>query len=226
LAGAGDIDSAHCEALAARAVRGDESAWQALVAHLWPALHGLVKKSRTMGGLGRSDDHVHDVLTLLVERLRRDGGHGLRLYAPWRAKNPDKTFADWIRIVTVNLMRRYVRDRLTALRGAEAPGSAAPEDGGPPLPSVKRLLNEFIQSPVLDEVGVRPPFTNAQTAQELMVFARTRLPEVQYLALTTWIEGASFAEIADEVGLPGAKEAERTVRAATAVLRRHFAGGA
>ncbi len=217
---AGAIDSALCEALAARAVAGDEGAWQALIAHLWPALHGLVKKSHTMGRFGRSDDHARDVLTLVMERLRRDDGHGLRLYAPWRAKNPDKTFADWIRIVTVNLMRRYVHERLVALGGGTAP---TPEDEQAPLPSVKRLLNEFVQSPVLDDLGTRPPFTNAQTARELLAFARTRLPEVQCRALLTWIEGASFAEIADELGLPGASAAERTVRAATAVLRRQFA---
>jgi DNA-directed RNA polymerase specialized sigma24 family protein len=210
----GGIDNAHCEALVARAVNGDEEAWQALVRHLWAELHGFVRKSRTMGRFGRSDDHVSDVLTRLVERLRRDGGHGLRLYAPWRAKNLDKTFADWIRIVTVNIMRRYVRERLESVH-----------DGSAPLPSVKRLLNEFAQSPVLEELGVRPPITDAQTAQELLAFAQTRLPEVQCRALMMWIEGASFEEIAGELKLRGAKEADRAVRAATAVLRRHFAGG-
>jgi len=212
----GGIDSTHCEALVTRTVGGDEGAWQALVAHLWVELRGFVRTSRTMGSFGRSDDHVNDVLTRLVERLRRDDSHGLRLYAPWRARNPEKTFADWIRIVTSNIMRRYVHDQL----------GPAVEDGGTPLPSVKRLLNEFVQSPVLEELGVRPPITDAQTAQELLTFARMRLPEGQCAALMLWIEGASFEEIAGELGLREAKAAERAVRAATAVLRRHFVGAA
>ncbi len=209
----GGIDSSTCEALASRAVSGDEAAWQALIAHLWPELSALVRNSRTMGRFGRSDDHAHDVLTRLVERLRRDGGRGLALYAPWRERNPEKTFADWIRIVTVNVMRRYVHENL--LR--------ASADAQAPLPSVKRLLNEFSQSPVMDR-GERPPMTNLQTARELLTFAATRLPEVQYRALVAWIETMSFEEIADQLGLGDAASAERAVRAATAVLRRQFAG--
>ncbi len=117
-----------------------------------------------MGSFARSEDHVNDVLTGLVNRLGRDGGHGLRLYPPWRARNPDKDFADWIRIVTVNVMRRHVREQLAPARGGEA------------LPSRKRLLNEFSQSPAIEELGMRPPVTAAQTAQQLLVFAQERLP--------------------------------------------------
>ena len=208
------IDSARCDALAAAIERGDDAAWHALVEHLWSELGGLVRSSRIMGRFGRSDDHVHDVLAGLVARLGRDGGHGLRLYPPWRVKNPDKDFADWIRIVLANVMRRHVREQLAAAR----------DDGGAPLPSKKRLLNEFSQSPAIEELGVRPPVTEAQTAQQLLVFARERLPAVQLRALASWIEGADFDEIAVALSLENARAAERTVRAATAVLRRHFTG--
>lgn len=205
-----DIDSDRCEELAARAANGDDAAWRALVEHLWPALRGLVQKSRVMGSFARSEDHVNDVLTGLVNRLGRDGGHGLRLYPPWRDRNPDKTFADWVRIVTVNVMRRHVREQLAPARGGEA------------LPSRKRLLNEFSQSPAIEELGMRPPVTAAQTAQQLLVFAQERLPDIQRRALAAWIEGADFDEIAADLALGSAKAAERAVRAATAVLRRHF----
>lgn len=207
---ASPIDDDHCEALAAAVVSGDEAAWHALLEHLWPALRGVVQRSRVMGSFARSEDHVHDVLAGLVSRLGRDGGHGLRLYAPWRARNPEKTFSDWIRIVTVNVMRRHVREQLS------------PSRGGDMVPSRKRLLNEFSQSPVIEELGFRPPVTAAQTAQQLLVFAQKRLPAVQHRALASWIAGADFDEIAVELALGGPKAAERTVRAATAVLRRHF----
>ena len=69
---------------------------------------------------------------------------------------------------------------------------------------------------------MRPPVTAAQTAQQLLVFAQERLPEIQRRALAAWIEGADFDEIARDLALSSAKAAERAVRAATAVLRRHF----
>jgi hypothetical protein len=208
------VDSALCERLIPLALAQDEAAWQALIGHLWTELHGLVRTHRTMASLGRSDDDVHDVLTQLVERLRRNGGRGLQLYAAWHARNPHKTFADWIHIVTVNVIRSYVRGQL-----APAPGDA-------PLVSVKRFLNEFAQSPMLEDLGVRPPITDAQTAQELLTFARTRLPEAQCRALMMWIEDEPFPEIARRMKLATAKEAEQLVRAAAAVLRRHFGGRA
>ena len=208
------VDSALCEQLIPVALQGDEAAWQALIGHLWAELSGLVRAHRTMAPLGRSDDHLHDVLTRLVGRLRRDGGRGLQLYRDWHARNPHKTFADWIHIVTVNIMRTYVRAQL-----APAPGDA-------PLVSVKRFLNEFAQSPMLEELGVRPPITDAQTAQELLTFARTRLPEAQCRALLMWIEDVPFPKIARRLKLGTGDEAEQVVRAATAVLRRHFRGRA
>lgn len=166
-----------------------------------------------MGSFARSEDHVHDVLTRFIERLGRDGGHGLRLYAPWHAKNPERTFGDWVRIVIANVMRRHVSEQLT-MESAES---------GDALPSVKRLLNEFTLSTEIEEIGVRPPITDAQTAQQLLVFARGRLPAVQLRALMLWLEGEDFADIAVDLALSGPRAAERTLRAATAVLRRHFA---
>lgn len=163
-----------------------------------------------MGSLARSHDHVHEVLTRLVEKLARPEGGGLHLYAPWRERHPEKTFGDWIRIVVKNQIRDYVREQLGPPRGAD--------DG----PSLKRLLNEFASSPVLEELGVRPPVTAAQTARELLEFARRKLPAEQTRVLGLWLEGASFEEAGGELGLEAAA-AQRLLRAAVATLRREFA---
>jgi DNA-directed RNA polymerase specialized sigma24 family protein len=168
-----------------------------------------------MGRFARSEDHVHDVLARLVDRLGRHERRGLGLYAPWRERNPDKTFEDWIQIVTVNEIRRLVRAELARLATSDAEA----------LPSVKRVLNEIAMSPALEELGVRPAMTAAQTARELVVFAEARLPADRYRALRLWMEGASFDEIAAELGLgpTEAAVAQRLVRAALGVVRRHFA---
>ena len=86
------------------------------------------------------------------------------------------------------------------------------------------MLNEIAMSPAIEQLGVRPPMTAAQTARELLESARARLSTTRYRALGMWLEGASFDEIAGEIALEDAALAERQVRGALAVVRRHFAG--
>lgn len=210
-----EVDWVRCEALAARAADGDADARRELIEVLWPTWLGLARASRALRPLARSDDSAHEVVARLVEKLGRAGGRGLRLYRPWRERHPDKTFADWMKIVVANAVRDHLREQLGATR---APPS--PED-----PSVKRLLNEFAGSPLLEELGVRPPMTAAQTARQLLEYARAHLPPDQWAALVAWIDGASFAEIEEQLGVREPDGGQKLVRAAIAVLRRHFAGG-
>jgi DNA-directed RNA polymerase specialized sigma24 family protein len=202
------VDLAEGEKLAARAADGDKAAWTALVERLWDPLHRLLRTNRSMGG-ARSEDDVRDVLTKLFSKLGAQNGRGLKLYGAWRARHPDKTFEDWLRIVAKNV----VRDRARETLGARGPSGE---------PSVKRLLNEFAASPCIESLGFRPPVTAAQTARQLLAFARSHLPREQHLALRLWLDGASFEEIEGECELE--KDAARKlVRAAVAVLRRQFA---
>jgi hypothetical protein len=88
-------------------------------------------------------------------------------------------------------------------------------------PSAKRLLNDLAQSLPL-ELGARPPMTDAQTARQLLEFARTRLPTKQLVALEGWLQGASYEALSEQLSLAGADEAKRLIRAAVAVIRRQF----
>ena len=90
----------------------------------------------------------------------------------------------------------------------------------------KRLLNDFAKSLPLDDMGKRPPITDAQTARQLLEFARERLPGDQLAALESWLQGASYEAIASSRGLDDTASAKKLVRAAVAVLRRHFGGSA
>jgi hypothetical protein len=68
--------------------------------------------------------------------------------------------------------------------------------------------------------------TNRGTAMEMLRHAGDALPPEQKRALDLWIRSATFAEIADELAMPGgAGAAERLVRAALERLRRHFRTG-
>lgn len=210
-----DVDWSRCEALAARLADGDATARKEFLEVLWPVWLGLVRASRAMRPLAGSDDAAYDIVTKLVEKLGRADGRGLQLYRAWRERHPDKGFEDWMRIVVANAVRDHLREQLGATRSPSAPDQ----------PSVKRLLNEFASSALIEELGIRPPITAAQTARQLLDYARLHLPPDQWAALTAWIDGASFAEIEEQLGVREVDGGRKLVRAAIAVLRRHFAGG-
>jgi hypothetical protein len=92
------VDLALCDALAVRASAGDRDAWRTLVEHLWPAWLDMVRAHRALGPLRESDDHVHDLLADLVEKLGANGGRTPGWTAPQssepprdRRRSPDQT---------------------------------------------------------------------------------------------------------------------------------------
>jgi hypothetical protein len=198
------VDWKRCEALAARGADGDEQARRELVEVLWPVWTSMVRGSRSMVGLGRHD----------VEKLDRGNGHALGLYRSWRAEHADRAFEDWMKIVVSNTVRDHLRERLGPTRAWTLPDD----------PSVKRFLNEFTCSPLIEQLGLRPPLTASQTARQLLEYARERLPADQYGALMRWLDGATFAEIEEDLEAHEPDAGRKLVRAAIAVLRRQFAG--
>lgn len=203
------IDAAYCQELVSHIVRGQTSERQRLVEYLWPHWLDLLRASRSMGSFAKSDDHVRNVATRLMAKLSAQG-RGLESYEQWRVDHPQRGFDDWMRVVTTNAARDYLREQL----GPRQPLAREP--------SPKRLLNEFTLAPVHEDIGVRPAMTQEQTARELIEFASTRLSPEQARALALWLEGGSFEEIGVEIGLP-AEQCRRVLRSAVAILRRHFA---
>jgi hypothetical protein len=206
------IDADRCDALARRAVEGDAEAWRELVAHLWTPALRIVTTSRALRRFGGTQDHARDVVTNVLGKLGDDGARGLGRYMPWRELHPEKSFADWFRIVLANAARDYARDH-----AAESPEAERKEL------SVTRMLNQFATSGVLDEMGERPAFTAAQTARQLRAYAERHLPAADVRVLTLWIEGSGFEEIAAELGHQDADATRKQLRAVIAVLRRRFA---
>ena len=197
-----------------RVVGGDDAAWKELVVQLEPHLIALLRRSRTLGPMRHSVDDCRAVMISVLERMKKDDYRGLRLFQPWVAANPEKDFGDWIRIVTVNMARDHVSSRL---------GDAARSDDEPSRN--KRMLNTLASLLPSDDdhrLAFRPLITHDQLARELMEYAARTLDPVQLRALTLWIQGASFEELATELDLPRPQDATRLVRAALARLRRHF----
>lgn len=215
----GDSDLASLADYVPRVVGGDDSAWKELVVRLEPHLVELLRRSRTLGPMRHSVDDCRAVMISVLERLSKDGFRGLRLFLPWAAGNPGKDFGDWIRIVTVNLARDHVSARLG---GAARPGASEDEE-----PLNKRLLDSLASLLPDDDdqrLAFRPAMTDAQTARELLEYAVRSLESAQLRALRRWMDGASFDDLARELGLASPREADKLVRAALARLRRHFGG--
>jgi DNA-directed RNA polymerase specialized sigma24 family protein len=197
-----------------RVVGGDDAAWKELVVQLEPQLIALLRRSRTLGPMRHNVDDCRAVMIKVLERLKKEDFRGLRLFQPWAAANPGKTFGDWIRIVTVNLARDHVSSRL---------GDATQVDDQPPRN--KRMLHTLASLLPGDDdhrLAFRPLITNIQVARELLEYAARALDPVRLRALHLWIEGASFEEIAAELELSRPQDATKLVRAALARLRRQF----
>jgi hypothetical protein len=215
----GDSDLASLAAYVPRVVGGDASAWKELVVRLEPLLLHLLRRGRTLGPMRHSVDDCRAVMISVLERLSKDGFRGLRLFLPWADVHPGKDFGDWIRIVTVNIARDHVSARLG---GAESSGAAEGE-----APLNKRMLNTLASMLPGDDdqrLAFLPSMTNVQTARELLEYAMRALEATQLRALRRWMDGASFDELARELGLASPREADKLVRAALARLRRQFGG--
>jgi RNA polymerase sigma factor (sigma-70 family) len=204
------VDDQRCESLIERSSVGDSTARNELVQYLWPIWVDWVTSNRAMRRLVNLEDGVHDVVARLVEKLSQTDQRGFHSYLPWKERNADKRFQDWLRIVTKNMIRDYVREQF-------GPQSTTGE------PSIKRLLNEFASAPILEGLGNRPPMTLTQTARELLEFASNRLKSRQLEVLDHWLKGASFEEMAVELDLTP-EAARQDLRSAIAVLRRFFSG--
>ncbi len=208
------LDLELCSTLIASGARGETAAFNALIEHVYPFLLRSVQKNRSMGSLARKEDHVHNVMVALVDKLSDKGAKAALGFPMWLEENEGKTFEDWLRIVVSFTVKDYVRTVL---------GRSVARD--PDLPSVKRLLNEFTSSPASDDVfgSNRPQLTVAQTARQMLDFAGSELPAEQSRALRLWLDDIDFGDIEDVMGLSEPDQARKLVRAAVATLRRRFA---
>ena len=211
-----DWDHAELAAYVPRVLGGDAAAWQELVARLEPHLIPLLRSSRTLGPLRHNIDDCRAVMISVFERLSKDDHRALRLFQPWADANPGKGFGDWIRIVTANMARDHVSSRL---------GGADRFADADDVPLNKRMLNTLATLLPADDdnrLAFRPAMTNMQLARELLEYAERSLEGTQLRALRGWMEGATFDEIATQLGLAAPRDADKLVRAALARLRRHF----
>lgn len=207
---------AHAESLSpesviAAAARGDEVAWQSLWTSVEPPLLRIVAQPGFLGPLGQREDDRRNIVVAVMARLRADDFKRLHMYLEARRTNERLTFLSWLRVVAKRVGIDYLRAHPDWVRRTE------PEASTP-----GRWIDATELPPPSQVGGVRPPVTAHGTAHELLAYAAQAVTPAQLRALELWSASESFAEIAVALGLPGATDAERTVRAALERLRRHY----
>lgn len=184
--------------LIGKVLEGSERAWQRLLLRVGPQVEGIARHSRAMGSFRHEADEYRNVMARVFERLRRDEFRALRLYRSWQERNDSRGFDDWLTVVTTNVARDYVEERLGADRDQPR----------------RRLVNTL--AGVLDEddesLAVGAHITSKLMAQEIMAMARAELLPQQLYVLEAWLQGAEL----DAAG-------QKTLRAALARLRRRLA---
>ncbi len=209
------MDDGRLEELVARAAGGDGVAWSELWREVEPWLDRVIASPRFLGVLGTRDDDRGNIILEVMARLHADGCRRLQLYLSMRKERPQLAFKPWLRVVAKRVGIDYQR-----AQGSYIDMRRDPERGSTPgvwvqheeLPSHSRLPGE------------RPAFTRRGMALELLRYAADHVPEPQLTALEMWTQSAGYDDIARDLGLASAAEAERMVRAAIERLRRRFRG--
>ncbi len=231
-----------CERVA-RVIEGDRAAWRALLIDVAPRIEDWARNSFVLRRCRLAgDDDARTVMVDVLERLAADDHANLRRFVARQAPavHDDDTLlgelvklgkldddaaaaADdatgtplraWLLHLVDFAARDHVRRRLG---WASAPGE----------PSKRDLHTDASPLDVAPEPASRPPMTDRLTVQQLVGEVNEHVatfPDDMQRALRLWLDDAEFAEIARELGLPGAERARALVRAAQARLRDRFRG--
>jgi DNA-directed RNA polymerase specialized sigma24 family protein len=199
------------ERLVVQAASADEPSWHALWAAIEAPLSRIIAQPRFLGRLGQREDDRRNIVVAVMARIRADSFGRLRQYLDARSQNPRLRFLSWLRVVAKRVGIDYMRAHPDYVRRHDANASR---------PGV--WVDAGTLPPASQIVGERPPVTNRGTAQELLAYAAGVIPDEQRRALELWAQSESFEDIARELGLASAREAERTVRAVLERLRRKF----
>jgi DNA-directed RNA polymerase specialized sigma24 family protein len=193
------------------AAAGDDRAWQALWSSIEPDLSRMVAHPRFLGRLGQREEDRRNIVVAVMARLRADRFHRLTLYLDAKRGNPRLRFISWLRVVAKRVGIDYLRGHQDYVRRHDRDAS-----------SPGKWVEAGTLPPASELVGERPPVTNRGTARALLQYADEVLPADHRRALELWVRSESFEDISRLVGLTGAGDAERMVRAAIERLRRRF----
>jgi len=224
-----------------------QESWRSLLVLIAPRIEGWAERSRVLAHWRLcGPDEARAVMVATLGRLHADGCENLRRYRDRRAHTEEGAdpqldavarlagladgdeavsptavepaddaehtpFRAWL----LTLMRFVVNDHVRTRLGWASEAGVTKRDLGT---GADRLSS-------VPEPAVRPAITDWLTARQMLSDidrATAAFPEPMRAALNLWVEDRSYGEIAAQLRLSGASEAEKLVRAAKARLREKF----
>jgi DNA-directed RNA polymerase specialized sigma24 family protein len=209
--------------LVRKTIEGDTAAWTALQTVLDPTIVRIARRHQALRRKGLADqvDDIAEVRANSLQRMKANSFHNLRSFLERHAEAAQaESFDSWLYGIVDFTIREHLRQRF-----GRAPKVPAAEGGGV-QPSKRDLgsragrLDDEPERNLLTAAGVTAHLTLA----EILAFIAENFSadEAQAMQLH-YIEGRSYAELATELSLSDAKQAEQLIRRLNARLRYRFA---
>jgi DNA-directed RNA polymerase specialized sigma24 family protein len=209
--------------LVQKTIDGDTAAWTALQMLLDPTIVRIARRHQGLRRKGLADqvDDIAEVRASSLQRLKANSFHNLRSFMERHAESAQgESFDAWLYGVVDFAIREHLRQRF-----GRAPKVPAAEGGGV-QPSKRDLgsragrLDDEPERNLLTAAGV----TTHLAVAEILGFIAENFSEDEAKAMRLhYLEGRSYAEIATELELRDAKQAEQLIRRLNARLRYRFA---
>jgi DNA-directed RNA polymerase specialized sigma24 family protein len=203
------VEVGSLDALVRKVIAGDARAWQALWSAIEPTVWHITGKWQIVGPLSRRDEDRRDIVVEVMDRLRQGGFRRLKAYLDSCAGRPSSSFKTWLATVTARAAIDHVRAHPEFSDTRGRPGTE------PSWVRVVPMAN-------VDAGTTTSDATTSAAASQLLERAKVELRGEQLRALSMWLEDASHADIAIELGLADPHEADRLVRSALKRLRDRF----
>lgn len=206
---------------------GDAVAERTLLAELAPRIEHIVRAHPELRrrGLASLPDDVYEVRIAALERLARDGYKNLARYLEQQEAGGSRAdFETWLYGAVDFTVRDHLRKRFGRAPKAD-PG--APKEVRPSKRDLETLAGRF-DDEQLDRSFVRTlGATRRLTANAIFEHMAEHFSAHELLAMRMfYLEDQGFGAIAEALGLPDERAADKLIRKLNARLRYKFAEGA
>lgn len=191
-----------------KAIDHDGPSWRRFQELVWPGILLVAGRYSNTGRLSLDVDERRNVGVIVIARFARNGFEGLKLLQGVLGTSGDSGWR-WICCVTARKARDYEKTHAENL-GPDSQGMPRFVTPIPLTPEAQELLPASVRG------------ADDADAHRIMAYAEQNLRPPQLAALRLHVIGEPDESIAEEMGLPGARDAYRLWHGAVSRLQYHF----